>query len=148
MEITPATPRDLPQLAGLLATLFAQEADFEPDHARQIRGLERILAEPWRGTLLVARDGEEVIGMVNLLYTISTAEGALVALLEDMVVARGQRGRGTGSRLLTAALAHCRAQGCTRITLLTDGSNEAAQRFYARHGFVQSAMVPMRRHLD
>jgi ribosomal protein S18 acetylase RimI-like enzyme len=58
------------------------------------------------------------------------------------------RGRGLGSALLLQALAHARAQGCRRITLLTDGTNEAARRFYARHGFTASGMVPLRLALD
>jgi ribosomal protein S18 acetylase RimI-like enzyme len=85
--------------------------------------------------------------MVNLLYTVSTALGARVALLEDMVVAPQARGRGLGSALLTHAIAHARSQGCRRITLLTDGVNDSAQRFYARHGFTGSGMVPMRMSL-
>jgi ribosomal protein S18 acetylase RimI-like enzyme len=51
---------------------------------------------------------------------------------------------GIGSHLLELALEHARAEGCRRITLLTDRSNESAQRFYARHGFQASAMVPLR----
>jgi len=74
----------------------------------------------------------------------STALGGRVALLEDMVVRPDARGRGAGSLLLRAAVEFARAAGCLRITLLTDADNAAAQRFYARHGFGQSAMIPMR----
>jgi ribosomal protein S18 acetylase RimI-like enzyme len=82
--------------------------------------------------------------MINLLYTVSTALGARVALLEDMVVLPQFRGVGAGSKLLQAAIAHARASGCKRITLLTDGDNEAAQKFYSNHGFTASRMVPFR----
>jgi GNAT superfamily N-acetyltransferase len=82
--------------------------------------------------------------MVNLLYTVSTALGARVAMLEDMVVTRQQRGGGIGTLLLQAAIALARADGCQRITLLTDTDNASAHRFYRRHGFVASPMVPFR----
>lgn len=36
------------------------------------------------------------------------------------------------------------AEGCRRITLLTDKANESAQRFYKKHGFAPSTMIPMR----
>ncbi|MBL8474910.1 MAG: GNAT family N-acetyltransferase, partial [Methyloversatilis sp.] len=37
-----------------------------------------------------------------------------------------------------------RQRGCRRITLLTDGHNLAAQRFYRQHGFAGSDMKAMR----
>jgi GNAT superfamily N-acetyltransferase len=146
--IEAARPADVPALCELLAVLFAQEAEFAPDAQAQRRGLARIVDDPAVGTILVAREGDAVLGMVNLLFTVSTALGERVALLEDMVVAPAARGRGIGSDLLREAVAHARAQGCRRITLLTDGANEAAQRFYAKHGFSASGMMPMRLALD
>jgi ribosomal protein S18 acetylase RimI-like enzyme len=86
--------------------------------------------------------------MVNLLVTVSTAEGGPAAWLEDMVVSPARRGEGIGKELLEAATEFASLRGATRITLLTDRGNEAAQRFYRRHGFRESAMVPMRRSLE
>ena len=68
-------------------------------------------------------------------------------MLEDMVVSSQARGAGVGSELLDQAISFARAQGCKRITLLTDRENESAQRFYDKKGFVVSGMVPMRRSL-
>ncbi|MBB3102783.1 GNAT family N-acetyltransferase [Azomonas macrocytogenes] len=144
MQIHSATPADIPELVVLLGHLFAQEAEFQPDIDAQTRGLTRIVEDARVGTILLARQQDKVIGMVNLLYTISTALGEPVALLEDMVVAPDARGVGAGSQLLQAAIAHAREKGCKRITLLTDTTNAAAQRFYARHGFEPSSMLPMR----
>lgn len=142
--IEPATLADIPALCELLAALFSQEAEFQPDTAAQARGLAAIIGHPEVGLILVARSEGQVAGMVSLLFTVSTALGERVALLEDMVVARAQRGAGLGQRLLAQAIAQARASGCRRITLLTDGVNEAAQRFYARQGFTVSPMRPMR----
>lgn len=139
-----ATAADIPAMICLLGHLFAQEAEFAPDEAAQRQGLEMILADPDTGCLLVAEDGGRVIGMVGLLYTVSSALGARVALLEDMVVAPEARNSGAGHALLDAAIARAQADGCRRITLLTDGDNAAAQRFYARVGFAPSDMLPMR----
>ncbi len=144
MHISPATAQDIPALSALLSELFAQEAEFTPDAEAQARGLARIIESPATGVVLVARSGGEIVGMVNLLFTVSTALGARVALLEDMVVASRHRGAGAGSELLAQAISVARAQGCKRITLLTDQSNASAQRFYARQGFVPSGMLPMR----
>ena len=148
MRIEIAQPSDIPHLCRLLTILFTQEEDFHPDEAAQSRGLGRIIADPQIGQILVARQAGAVIGMVNLLYTMSTALGEKVALLEDMVVDPDVRGSGVGSLLLEEAIRHTRMKGCKRITLLTDRNNEEAQRFYRRHGFVLSAMTPLRLSLE
>lgn len=139
-----ASLEDIPQLCELLAQLFGQEAEFVPDRTRQAAGLREIITHPEVGRILILREGAAVIAMVNLLFTISTALGGRVALLEDMIVHPAHRGSGAGSRLLQAAVEFARSAGCLRITLLTDCANAAAQRFYQRHGFESSAMLPMR----
>lgn len=144
MQISPATSSDIAALCELLHVLFSQEAEFVPDHGAQRRGLARIIGDPAIGRVLVARQGDEIVAMVSLLYTVSTALGARVALLEDMVVAPSSRGAGVGSRLLQNAIELARLDGCKRITLLTDRINGSAQRFYQRHGFALSPMIPMR----
>jgi GNAT superfamily N-acetyltransferase len=145
--IEPATQHDVPALVALLRALFAQEAEFQPDAALQRRGIEMILASPATGQILVAREHGSVIGMVNLLFTISTALGAPVCWLEDMVVHPGARGAGIGGRLIEHAITFAREQQYRRITLMTDGNNAPARAFYLRHGFMVSDMVAMRRPL-
>jgi ribosomal protein S18 acetylase RimI-like enzyme len=144
IAIEPARAQDLPPMADLLGRLFAQEADFHPDPEAQLRGLRLILAAPDQGQLLVAREGEAVLGMVSLLWSVSTALGGPVAWLEDLVVAPERRGQGLGRALLAAAVALCRDRSLDRITLLTDRDNARARAWYAASGFRASAMVPMR----
>ena len=147
-EINLATVSDTPALSALLSILFTQEAEFQPDTAAQQRGLNAILSDPALGEILVARQNGQIVGMVNVLYSISTALGARVALLEDMVVAPAMRGSGLGSQLLAAAIKHAKQRGCLRITLLTDADNYAAQAFYQKQGFEKSSMIPLRCNLQ
>ena len=142
-----AVPDDIPAMAGLLGLLFAQEGEFGADPERQNRGLSMILAAPDAGGLFVAEAASEVVGMVSVLFTVSTALGGRAALLEDMVVAPGWRAAGVGARLLDAALDHCRAAGVKRVTLLTDEDNSVAGRFYEKLGFTASGMRPYRKRL-
>ena len=144
MEISLATAFDVPALCDLLSLLFSQEADFQPDYEAQRRGLLQILENPDVGVILVARQKNQIVGMVNLLFTVSTALGQRVALLEDLVILPNQRGKGIGSKLLKEAIETAKLHDCHRITLLTDLANESAQRFYRKHGFSFSAMIPMR----
>lgn len=148
IEFGPALRADIPALCQLLAILFGQEAEFQADQAVQEAALNLLFDQSELGTLLVARDGARPVGMVSLLYTVSTALGGRVALLEDMVVHPDYRNRAVGSGLLSHAVAVAHEQGCRRITLLTDRDNSAAQGFYRRQGFGLSEMVPMRLLLE
>lgn len=144
MKISLATVFDVPALCNLLSLLFTQEADFQPDYEAQRRGLLKILKNPNVGVILVARQKNQIVGMVNLLFTVSTALGQRVALLEDLVILPNQRGKGIGSQLLEEAIEIAKLHDCHRITLLTDLANQSAQHFYRQHGFHFSAMIPMR----
>lgn len=148
MRIRAATQDDIPALAGLLSILFAQEAEFQPDPDTQIRGLTEIIKNPDVGVILVADQGNALVGMVNLLFTVSTALGGRVAVLEDMVVCPDARGSGVGTSLLKEAISFAKSRDCKRITLLTDHDNLAAQEFYRQNGFVPSGMIPLRLLID
>jgi GNAT superfamily N-acetyltransferase len=147
LRIEPATLEDLPLMAELLADLFAHEPDFHPDQAKQIRGLRLILEKPDRGRIFVLRNNVRIIGMINLLFTISTAEGGFVVLLEDLVVHADHRGQGHGSRLLQYAVNFVQDKHFLRITLLTHRGDGSLVEFYRKHGFFESEMVTMRRLL-
>ena len=139
-----ATLADVEQLCPLLALLFEQEADFQPDRSRQERGLRLLLKNPEFGFILCATANEMVKGMVSILFTPSLIEGGLVGVLEDMVVHPEWRRRGIGSLLLQEALGLAQSAGCTRVMLLTDDCNHEAQRFYQRAGFVSVKGRPWR----
>ena len=145
MTIRRATEADVGALVALLGELFSIEADFRPEETRQRRGLALLLASPAERLVLVAERGGEVAGMVTVQLVVSTAEGALSGLLEDLVVAAGERGRGTGRRLVEAAEAWARARGATRLQLLADRENPPALGFYERLGWRGTRLVCLRR---
>jgi len=147
MKIDFATAEDLPQLADLLAELFALESDFRPERDKQLRGLKLILDEPALGRLFVLRIAGQVAGMANALIAVSTAEGGRVLLLEDVIVGREHRGGGFGRRLVEHVLDWASEQGMTRVTLLADRDNHAALDFYRRLGFETSHMTVLRKNL-
>ena len=144
MKIEMATTSDIPTLCTLLDYLFSQEVEFKSDDETQSRGLEKILNNNNTGNIFVAKKNEKIIGMVILLYTVSTALGERVALLEDMVVSPNEQELGVGSMLLDHAVKYATEKGCKRITLLTDKMNIRAQKFYKQHKFNRSSMIPFR----
>lgn len=132
------------ELSEMLGALFSQEGDFRPDKEKQLRGLRLIFEQPSRGRVFVLRRDGIIVGMINLLFTISTAEGGFVVLLEDLVIDKKYQGHGYGARLLKHAIEFARQKNFLRITLLTDRPENVAQEFFRRHGFHESSMIPMR----
>ena len=145
MELEVAKIEDVKELSVLLNYLFQQETEFKPNKEAQNRGLSTIISNPEMGKILIARESDKIIGMVNLLYTFSTALGESVAILEDMVVIPEVRNSGVGSKLLNYAIEFAKNNRCKRITLLTDEDNEKAHKFYKRNGFDRSSMIAFRR---
>ena len=111
--IESATERDLPEIRSLLERLHLPLA-----------GVDEHLP-----TMLVARDGEQIVGTAALeLY----ADGAL---LRSVAVEPDQQGKQLGHQLTDAALHLAATHGVTTVFLLTT----TAERFFPRFGFEQIA---------
>ena len=146
-QVELARADDLKAMTDLLVELFMLESDFAPVRARQLAGLQLILDQPACGQLFVVRVNGTVVGMANALFTVSTAEGQRVVLLEDVIIAAGYRGHGLSRRLIEHIVAWAAINGLPRITLLADQDNLAALAFYQRLGFERSAMRALRTHI-
>jgi ribosomal protein S18 acetylase RimI-like enzyme len=120
-ELVAAVARFVPQLSSRRA------APGRPE-------LEQLVAQQGT-TLLVARDGDQLVGMLTLLvYRIPTG---LRGRIEDVVVDEAARGRGAGEALTRAALDLAEAQGAEEVELTSSPRREAANRLYPRLGFEQ-----------
>jgi len=147
MKIRPAQSADLDSLVSLLHTLFTIEEDFSFDDARQRRGLELMLANE-RGCVLVAEAEGRVVGMCTGQLLVSTAEGALSLLIEDVVVNELWRGRGVGRLLMAAISDWASAKKVSRLQLLADGNNKPALDFYRSQGWQTTALICLRTFLQ
>ena len=134
---------DLAAMTRLLQYLFAIENEFEFDADKQRCGLRMLMEFPSASVWVAERQGR-VVGMVSVQLVISTAEGGLSGLLEDLVVSSAYRRRGLGKALLTAAVKWSREQGAARIQLLTDGRNVPAIIFYRKQNWKQTNMIALR----
>ena len=146
MKIRQAAAADLPALVNLLAILFSIEEDFAADAARQEMGLRRLLDnDNSRAAVLVAEEKGQVVGMCTGQLLVSTAEGGLSALVEDVVLLPEWRGRGTGRQLMRAIADWAIQQGATRVQLLADRNNSSALAFYRKIGYRVTELICLRR---
>jgi ribosomal protein S18 acetylase RimI-like enzyme len=80
------------------------------------------------GTVLVASEGTELVGHVQLI------EGDPWEL-KSLAVVEAHRGTGLGRQLVEAGLGHARARGARRVILATGAADTHLLRFYQRLGF-------------
>ncbi|OPX87823.1 MAG: Acetyltransferase (GNAT) family protein [Pelotomaculum sp. PtaB.Bin117] len=140
LTISKANKQDIEEMCLLLQELFDLEKDFSSDWCKQRKGLELIIDNPQYGLLLLLKRDQEVLGMANLLITISTALGRKVILLEDFIVKKEERRKRLGSYFMEGIKDLVRKEGYGRIALLADKENKPAQEFYHTMGFQMSNM--------
>ncbi len=92
--------------------------------------------------LALARGGGQVVGhLVGRLSGPDSVRLGRVAVLESMRVAPGSRRAGIGSLLVRHFLAWARERGAHQASVTAYAANDAAQRFYERHGFEPISVV-------
>lgn len=146
VKIRDALPEDLDALVALLEELFSIEADFAADEKRQRRGLSLMLDGCGKHRCVkVAQVDGRVVGMCTAQILISTAQGGMVALVEDMVVNSQCRGMGIGRQLMAAIETWAHKHGITRLQLLADRTNFSALDFYDKMGWRPTQLICLRR---
>lgn len=116
-------------LVAAVARLMPQLNTAAPPSASELASM---LAQPGC-TMLIARDGAEVAGM--LVLTIYRTPTGVQARIDDVVVDAAIRGKGIGEALTRAAIERARQAGAKNVSLTSRPSRDAANRLYVRLGF-------------
>lgn len=126
-----ATLADMDNLVELLRELFFIETDFTFNSTRQRRGLKLLLdGDIDRTCVLVAEAEGKVVGMCSAQTRISTAAGAVTAVIEDVVVSEKWRGIGIGRKLMEEIEKWGRMRNIEHFQLLADKNNLLGIEFY------------------
>src|SRR3954471_6979689 len=88
------------------------------------------------GRVLVAIDGEQIVGHLQLTDTGDPAE----AEVKNMAVEPSHQGAGVGRRLMAAAIALAREEGRSTVLVATAAADVGNLRFYQRLGFRMRAV--------
>lgn len=144
-HVLAVSERELAGLAALLADCVEGGASvgfMQPLEAQQATAFWRAVAQDvkeGRRALLVAQDGERVVGTVQLALAQPDNQGHRADLCK-MLVAPGARRQGVGAALLDAAE---RVGRDLRKTLLVlDTANADAERLYERAGWQRVGTIP------
>jgi GNAT superfamily N-acetyltransferase len=136
MVIREALPSELPEVGEIRIAAYVADGFLSPgsDYAPALRAL----GADGAGRVLVAADGDQILGTVTLQ---SWPEGGdLVSRAGDaeiraLAVRPEARGAGLGKQLLAAVIDLAVAEGAERLLLLTQPDMKVAHHLYEETGF-------------
>jgi len=102
------------------------------------RKIEQLLKHP-DARLLVAVEGNEILGFISLHFIPQLALPGDFCRISYFCVNEASRGRGVGAGLEEAAVELARERGCDRIEVHCHARRELAHRFYHRQGYSESS---------
>jgi len=139
IHVSPATEAELDALLPLFAGYQRFYENDAPDDERNRAFFARFLHPSDLGLLLVARDGDAVVGFANLYWTHSSVSAEDRALMNDLFVAETARSGGVGRALIETSRKAARERGLRRMTWATALDNRTAQALYEKTGAERSA---------
>jgi GNAT superfamily N-acetyltransferase len=98
--------------------------------------LTLFLDRPDYGFVWMAFEAERAVGCALVSYAISPALGELIANLDGVVVAPGQRRRGIGTQMLEVLGAHLKAAEIARLDVSVNVRNGPGREFCIALGFL------------
>lgn len=134
--------QDLDCLVDLLEQLFAMEEDFTFNAEKQRKGLLLMLEGCGKHRAVkVALQDNKIVGMCTIQTRISTSNGSISGVLEDLIVHAGHRGRGVGEQLLKEISHWAQKRGIDHLQLLADKNNTPGLTFYNRQGWQRTNLA-------
>lgn len=139
MAIERATLADLDALVEAWVTLATEQRD-HGSHVRAESNREAMRESLSQSIVvddvLVARSDGEIVGFVTLQVERGRLEQDVTrGIVPYLFVAPDRRGEGIGAELLDMAESRLVEQGADVVSLEVMADNEAARRFYRRHGY-------------
>ena len=136
MKLAPASKRHIEALARLMS-----ESPLLRRYGVTLAGARASVTEGLRegDMLLVAERGDAVAGLAWVVVSRALDRSAYLRLL---LVAEGERSRGLGAALLSAAERRARVAGSRHMVLLVTTTNRRARAFYARQGYRRVGSLP------
>jgi ribosomal protein S18 acetylase RimI-like enzyme len=144
LAFAPASIADEEVLAELMREFYAHEGlDYERSRARE--AFRTLVADPALGRVWLFRVGGDVVGYVAVTVCYSMEFAGRYALIDELYVREGWRGRGIGARALELAAEACRELGAAAVRLEVDTWNTRAMALYRRLGFALQERYMMSR---
>lgn len=144
MQVRPAVLADEAVVLALIEELFEPPGAFPPGYTVEggREGFRAAVSDP-ESDVLLAVDGEEVVGLASVYADFRSIRYGKRCWLQDLVVASSRRSEGIGAALLAAAAEWARARGCTHLELSSGAGRTDAHRFYRAQGMTEGKVFTL-----
>lgn len=132
-EVRPARADEATAIVPLYEWLFAPPGSLPPDWdpAAAEKRLRTAIGAA-KSTILVAADGERLIGICSAYIDLESVRYGLRCWIEDLAVDPDRRSEGVGVALLDAAREWAASHGASHLELDSGDARPDAHRFYER----------------
>ncbi len=88
-----------------------------------------------RGTIIVAEEGDTLLGLASLSFNLAMRYGGEYCQLEELIVDPAARGKNVGALLVEASVEVARTRGCAEYGLYLVETTAKNRPFYEKFGF-------------
>jgi GNAT superfamily N-acetyltransferase len=134
INVREATLEDQKEVFELLRQLMMAAADVESaiDQPSASEAFRQII-EGKKGTVLLAEEDGNILGLVTLSYPLAIRCGGVYSCIEEFVVSEQARGKGVGGMLIEAAIKKASERGSYELQV--NRPSELGYPVYLRHGW-------------
>jgi predicted N-acetyltransferase YhbS len=147
IKVRKANPEDEDNIFALIKELFRLlSPEVTRDWGRSITHFRKLMTDEGKGTVFVAEDDGEMVGLISLSYPEAIRCGGVYSSVEEFIVDEKARGKGVGGQLMEAALAESAGRGCNEI--IVNNPSELGYPLYLRYGLKDNGinlMLKLRR---
>ena len=112
------------------------KATLDPHDTFSAETFESLISNE-RGSLLVAVEGEDILGMASISFNLALRYNGEYCQLEELVVDQNARGKNVGGLLIEETISLAKTRGCKEFGLYLLESTKHNQTFYEKYGFIK-----------
>lgn len=131
MQIRRATIEDESHIITLLKQFPPEEATVDWQDGGE--AFRRIIGNADLGTVFVAEENGQVLGVITLSYPYAIRCGGHYSCIEEFIVDEKGRGKGVGGKLLKAAIDEAQSRECYELQV--NRPSELGYPVYLRYGW-------------
>ena len=133
VNIREATIDDQAEVFDLLRQLMTSATAESPINQPSSIETFRQVIEEGKGTVLVAEEDGQMLGLLTLSYPVAIRCGGIYSCIEEFIVTEQARGKGVGGKLLEAAISKATEKGSYELQV--NRPSELGYPVYLRHGW-------------